>query len=344
VQTNQLAALVWRFYHLLLYSQGIVPLLPLTHNIQRLERVIYYNEISPFAVEWLKRLMYYKVIPFGDIDERSIEEVKASDLKGYTACHFFAGIGVWAYTLDQAGWDQSRQVWTGSCPCQPFSSPGHKKGFKDARHLWPAWFRLIKKCRPDAIFGEQVATKNGLAWLDLVRDDLGLQDYTLGVLGTDACFFGAPHKRSRLYFTALGNAYLGRPLVVPKDTGWPAGNAGAPALADAHLQRLEGPELRGRLVNIEEQSRDRGVGRAAAAGKRPIARRRDSSTATFWDDCEWVKTWDEKAERPIEPGTFPLAYGTPTDMGEVRGYGNAICAPQAQGFIEAVMGVVRDGA
>ena len=70
--------------------------------------------------------------------------------------------------LEWAGWEGP--VWTGSCPCQPFSSAGLRAGSDDPRHLWPAWFRLIRECRPDTVFGEQVP---GADWNGLARRCIG---------------------------------------------------------------------------------------------------------------------------------------------------------------------------
>lgn len=66
----------------------------------------YYNELDPFAAGWLRELIKAGLIVPGDVDERSIEEVAPDDLKGYTQCHFFAGIGVWSYALHRAGWPE----------------------------------------------------------------------------------------------------------------------------------------------------------------------------------------------------------------------------------------------
>ncbi|MEM7730885.1 MAG: DNA cytosine methyltransferase, partial [Pseudomonadota bacterium] len=135
-------------------------------------RGAYYNEIEPFAAEWLRNLIAAGHVAPGDVDERSIEDVQPDDLRGYTQCHFFAGVGVWSYALRQAGWDDYSPVWTGSCPCQPFSAAGKGGGVADERHLWPAFHHLIRECQPPVVFGEQVASKDGLGWLDLVQADL----------------------------------------------------------------------------------------------------------------------------------------------------------------------------
>jgi len=121
-------------------------------------RRAYYNEIEPFAAQWLRNLIAAKLIAPGDVDERSIRDVQPTDLRGYRQCHFFAGIGVWSHALRLAGWPDDREVWTGSCPCQPFSCAGAQLGTSDERHLWPEFFRLIRECRPRTIVGEQVAS------------------------------------------------------------------------------------------------------------------------------------------------------------------------------------------
>jgi DNA (cytosine-5)-methyltransferase 1 len=162
---------------------------------------VYYNENDPNAAAWLRELMFEDLIPWGEVDERSIEDVCGRDLAGYTQCHFFAGIGGWPYALRLAGWGD-RPVWTGSCPCQPFSIAGRGKGFADRKHLWPVWHDLIAECKPPSVFGEQVASKQGLAWLDAVYADLENTGYAVGAADLCAAGVGAPHTRQRLYWTA----------------------------------------------------------------------------------------------------------------------------------------------
>ena len=173
-----------------------------THKSIGGQKWAYYNEIDPYAAEWLRSLIRSGHIADGIVDERSISDVRPDELQEFTQCHFFAGIGVWSYALRSAGWEDDRPVWTGSCPCQPFSGAGNRKGMADKRHLWPHWFHLIEQCRPSTVFGEQVASKDGLGWIDLVQADMEGADYAIGSFDLCSAGFGAPHIRQRLWFVA----------------------------------------------------------------------------------------------------------------------------------------------
>jgi DNA (cytosine-5)-methyltransferase 1 len=270
----------------------------------------YYNEIDPFAAKWLRKLIDAGHIAPGVVDERSIEDVKPSELAGYTQCHFFAGIGVWSYALRQAGWPDDRTVWTGSCPCQPFSAAGKGKGTSDERHLWPAWFHLIEQCKPHTVFGEQVEAAIRFGWLDTVQTDLEGSGYTFGACGAPAAGVGAPHIRARIYFVAHNNnaGLEGREFSKECPLEFPTRESGlvsAPVVNSASKQ-----------VGLPGQSRE--------------------SRESYWSACEWVPCVDGKA-RPIEPGSFPLAHGITNRVGRLRGYGNAIVAPVATAFITAFL-------
>lgn len=165
--------------------------------------MVYYNENDRKKAAWLRRLIELGAIAPGDVDERSIVDVRGADLSGYMQCHWFAGIGIWSYALRLAGWSDDRPVWTASCPCQPFSAAGKRKGKEDARHLWPEFARLIRECKPVVAIGEQVSGKNGRAWIDYVFDDLEANAYTVGAVDSPACGYGAPHIRNRMYWVAV---------------------------------------------------------------------------------------------------------------------------------------------
>lgn len=163
-------------------------------------RPAYYNEIDEYAAQWLRNLIAAGLIPAGDVDTRSIVDVRADDLAGYGQCHFFAGLGGWPLALLMAGWPEDLEVWTGSCPCQPFSAAGKRAGFDDERHLWPEWLRLISQRRPAVLFGEQVA--GATEWVRVVRGDLEAVGYAVGAIPIEATCVGARFGRDRFWIVA----------------------------------------------------------------------------------------------------------------------------------------------
>src|SRR5689334_19635677 len=169
-------------------------------------RMNYYNEFDPKAAAWLRELIKEGLIPNGHVDERSIADVSPDELSGFNQCHFFAGIGGWAEALRLAGWPSDKPVWTGSCPCQPYSvgsvAHGGAKGHSDSRDLWPQFFNLVKECNPSVVFGEQVASAIAWGWWDRAASDLESCDYSAASAVLRADSFGACHQRKRLYWVA----------------------------------------------------------------------------------------------------------------------------------------------
>ena len=381
----------------------------------------YYNEIDPKAAAWLRELIKQGHIADGVVDERSIVDVSPDELRGFTQCHFFAGIGVWSYALRSAGWADDRPVWTGSCPCQPFSSAGRRGGVDDERHLWPHWHHLISQCQPSVVFGEQVASKDGLGWLDLVSTDMEATGYAFGAADLCAAGVGAPHIRQRLFFGAVRLADADSELGFHNNKvrgggkgniaqgsdkqSWGGGACGGLADASGAGQQAEragsvwdgqqleavirgsasglgnadntGSQGHGQSGNVNAASDgatagrhsatagvDGGLANAADAGlsvgrggsrvepgsveqsERLLADGglandgRPSPTNGHWRDADWLFCRDGKW-RPVEPGTFPLAYGAAQRVGRLRGYGNAIVAQAAQTFIKSMMEITE---
>ncbi|EJM3831695.1 DNA cytosine methyltransferase [Salmonella enterica subsp. enterica serovar Kiambu] len=300
----------------------------------------YYNEIDPFAAAWLRNLIDAGCIAPGVVDTRSVEEVTANDLKGFTQCHFFAGIGVWSYALRCAGWPDSRPVWTGSCPCQPFSQSGKRWGFNDPRHLWPTWCQLIKKCAPYVIFGEQVASKDGLTWFDAVQFDLEKAEYAVAVVDLCAAGFGAPHIRQRLFWVADA-AYKQHQECLPgREESHCPQSGRSPAELTGYclpdgLAHTNNDSSKRRLPGREDSPREVINGSAGCGST-------DSGTCPvngYWRDADWLFCRDGKW-RPVKPGLKPLVNGTPGRVGQLRAYGNAIVVPVAEAFIRAYMEAV----
>lgn len=327
----------------------------------------YYNEHDKFAAAWIRELMKAGHIMEGEVDERSIEDVLPIDVAGFIRCHWFAGIAGWDYALRQAGWADDRHVWTGSCPCQPFSSAGEGLGFADERHLWPAFHHLIKECRPPVVFGEQVASKAVDAWIDLVHSDLEAVGYAFGSVPFPSASVGAPHIRDRNFWcgerleypkheherptrrfsegfrntagaseiSRLGNNNKGsqghRGFIELDDAqGWEdASRHGSKASIFGELEHTN--------LSCEYERTSGGKQQICVIGSESVQGSELCSQINgFWRDADWLGCRDGKW-RPVEPGTFPLAHGASARMGRLRGYGNAINAEAAKVFIESYL-------
>ena len=317
----------------------------------------YYNEIEPYAAQWLRNLIAAGHLPEGDVDERSIIDVQPDDLAGYTQCHFFAGLGGWPHALRLAGWPDGRPVWTGSCPCQPFSSAGKARGLGDDRHLWPAFFRLIAARRPAVVLGEQVAAAVGQDWLDGVSSDLESVGYACGAAIVPACSVDAPHKRDRLWFVAdaIGADQRGHAGEPRGPTGAGGGEAWT---ADGHSSGSARGTCGSRHSDRRALANTNGEGRPERdAGTVPRPAGRDPREAsdegygdaprdpcagrvnyTAWTEARWVLGADGKARR-VEPGVRLLADGVPARMAKLRALGNAIVPQVAAEVIGAYMDV-----
>ena len=257
-----------------------------------------YNEIDPFAVQWLRALVAEGHVAPGVVEQTGVEHFRPRHVEHATQAHFFAGIGVWSHALRLAGWPDDRPVWTGSCPCQPFSAAGSREGAVDARHLWPAWFALIRECRPPVIFGEQVASKAGRHWLDAVSADMETLGYAVGSADLCAAGVGAPHVRQRLFWVAI------------TDGGY--SNRGA----DESVRKQE----------------ERTIDRRDSPNHLPDPTW-GADSAILSADGIW-RPWSRSLDDWIPES---LADGPTVRVGRLRGYGNTIVAPRAAKFVRCVM-------
>ena len=323
----------------------------------------YYNDNDAFCIQWQKYLAENLFIPAGKFDDRSIQDVQPDDLAGFKQCHFFAGIGGWSRALELVGWPEDREVWTASCPCQPFSVAGKGRGVADDRHLWPDLYRLINQCRPAIVFGEQVASSDGWDWFATVRSDLEKSNYAVGGAGLCAAGVGAPHIRQRIYWVAVRDSqrfpfpcWEGRESerAIVGDDGGVAhaynGGKGMEPRSNLQLEQRQEDIARtglgrggkdGRVYNpggagLEGHAGDEAgsgePGRDGTETQRPVT----ASTAGDWDGCQFAPCADGKA-RPIKPGILPVAHGVSNRVGLIKGYGNAIVPQVAAAFIEGVM-------
>lgn len=328
----------------------------------------YYNENDPKAAAWLRELINDGHIAPGVVDERSIEDVRPHEIEEFTQCHFFAGIGGWSYALRLAAYPDNQPVWTGSCPCQPFSAAGQGRGSADERHLWPAFAWLISQCQPATIFGEQVASRDGRAWLARVQTDLEGMEYRTAAADLCAAGVGAPHIRQRLFWVADSDSQRREDLrdggkrFTPPGTqragrGFADGVTTGDGLPDT-CNAIRGQEHRPRSGMEGEHTLQRegsensdghpsgspdvdGLSNPANSIGRTGAERSNGtevgdSSGAAWGEFRLVGSIDGKTRR-IKPGLEPLVDGLPGRVGLLRGYGNAIVPQVAQAFIEAYL-------
>ena len=283
----------------------------------------YFNEWDPYAAGWLRNLIAAGFLPAGDVDERSIADVQPGDLAGYTQCHFFAGIGGWGLALRLSGWTDDRPVWTGSCPCQPFSVAGSQRGFDDERHLWPQFRRLIAERQPSVVFGEQVA--GAPDWLCLVRGDLEAMGYAVGAIPLEAASADTDHFRDRYWFVAdhdFERTSEGR----PERGGKLGGPGGAQDFGTRHV--VHDPSLGWGEGWTEHEFRSRGFTAAVAS----------------IDGRQYVECPDGKWRRLPPPRVRWLGNGIPARVAKLRAFGNAIDPRPAAQFIAAYMDTTQEQA
>ena len=328
----------------------------------------YHNEIDGYAAQWTRNLMKKGLIPDGFVDERDIRDVQPMDLWGFTRCHFFSGIAGWACALRLAGVLDDFPLWTGSCPCQPFSVAGQQKGFADERHLWPIWAKLIAQSRPAIVLGEQVA--GAAAWLRLVRGDLEAMGYAVGAIPIEAASAGADHLRDRFWFVAYSESEQARSARQPwqrsdvehdqskrwrtrrpepkirSGQSWLSEPSSTGAMADDDDERLQGRRLQSERTD-QQPARPDGVADTDSSGSEDglrlwLLQRQGLPNAprSFWSqpdaNLDWVIGADGKSRR-VKPGIRLLAYGIPNRASKLRAYGNAIDLRPAAAFIEAAL-------
>jgi len=320
----------------------------------------YYNEHDQKAAAWLRQLINNGDITPGEVDERSIIDVKPDDLLGFDRCHFFAGIGTWDYCLNQAGWGD-RPVWTASLPCQPFSAAGKGLGKDVERHLLPHFLELVRECKPHTIIGEQVEAAIRHGWLDDLQASMEAEGYAVGHCVLGAHSVGAPHIRQRLYWLADSNT-IGREQQPNERSAELFGSA----IQQAY-QWKQSSYIRSTFSGMGDNTYH--DGRSASKIERSDGKELQNCQARTYSTIEpkgtstssslsWIYCRDNKY-RPVKPGIQPLAHGitkgmvyssdpgAPIDANDtqearairLKGYGNAIQAQTAIAFISAYMAI-----
>lgn len=94
----------------------------------------------------------------------------------------------------------------GGHPCQPYSSPGKKKGKEDERDLWPEAYRIIRELKPSWYVGENVDNLTNMAEFEESINNLEKINYKTQSFIISAKSVGAPHRRNRVFIVANSNS------------------------------------------------------------------------------------------------------------------------------------------
>ncbi len=339
----------------------------------------YYNEIDPFAAAWLRNLIDAGCIAPGVVDTRSIEEVTANDLKDSHSAISSPGS---ASGLTPCGAPDGLTVApSGQVPAPASHSASQENA---GNSTTPATCgHMVLPCiavPPSRYLGEQVASKDGLAWFDVVQLNLEEAEYAVAVVNLCAAGIGAPHIRQRLFWVAdatykqhqkrlSGCAESHRPRSgrsPAESTGYCLPHGLAHTNNDSRERRLSGWQdsqrevINGssgcggtdsRLAYADNEQRPLTL---PAKGYEDISRqwnKNSEAIAGFSSDSGTspVNGFWRDADwlfcrdgkwRPVKPGLKPLVNGLAGRVGQVRAYGNAIVAPVAETFIRAYMEAV----
>lgn len=321
-----------------------------------------YNEIDRNACAWLRQLIAMNKITSGNIAETSIHNMPGpwsawlEEPQCFAWVHWFAGIGGWDLALQMAGWPKHKQIWTASCPCQPYSIAGKQKGNSDERDLWPDFFRVVKHFRPTTVVGEQVSSAIRAGWMDRLQKDMEAEGYTVGHIVLGAHSVNAPHQRQRLYWFAttknlVPNADANEhrcPEQFNESREWDSSEPG-------HCPVIDWSDIRNsRLDDFsgERRERRRRIHR--------VSKNARINKAGNWQEWERFVSKSDGKSRPIEPGVAPVVDGLPRGVVpssyrgleidannsaeartmRIRGYGNAIVPQVAATFVRGLMDMI----
>lgn len=96
---------------------------------------------------------------------------------------------------------------TAGFPCQPFSVCGKQKGFQDKRgNSFFEIMRAVDIIKPKVIFIENVANltehEHGRTF-NIIHNEIAVRDYCIRYRVVDACNYGIPQHRTRIYLIAF---------------------------------------------------------------------------------------------------------------------------------------------
>lgn len=226
----------------------------------------------------------------------------------------------------------------------------------------PHFLELVRQCKPDTIFGEQVegAIKHG--WLDDLQTNMEAEGYAVGHCVLGAHSVGAAHIRQRLYWVAHSGCkgsseQLGRRdelqgLAETSMAGGWMGNTEHDGRIASEIKRSDGSSVQYSAARSNGTGEPEGASASAAPIPGHIGMayseheqhegrvsrcRKESSKNGKWSaseftglgEVDWIYCRDNKY-RPIKPGIKPLVNGIARGMVYSSDSGEQINASETQ--------------
>ncbi len=226
--------------------------------------MIYYNDFDQKCCALLRYQVEQGSLPFGYVDERSITDVKAEEIKQYRQVHLFAGIGAFPLGFKLAGLPDDLFIYTGGFPCQDLSVAGQRKGLAGSRSgLWFEFHRLIASNRPDWVIIENVpgllSSNAGRDFAIVIGGLTGIVPtvpkggwgnagvakgpiYTVAYRVLDSQFYGVPQRRRRVFIVASLRKFAPQEVLFERESSpWdtPPSREAGPGVAQAAIRRAQ---------------------------------------------------------------------------------------------------------
>lgn len=162
---------------------------------------LFSSEIDEYCIESIKANYEPQIIfgdkegefPNGDITDRDIEDIPYVDIY---VCGF---------------------------PCQPFSSNGHRRGFKDKRsNVFFECINVIDNIKPKIFILENVkaitSNNNGKTWKIIMKEIKYLEeDYNIYIDIFNTKDYGIPQNRERLFIIGINKNFQKRHFTIPQN-------------------------------------------------------------------------------------------------------------------------------
>ena len=288
---------------------------------------VYYNDNEEYCCRVLRARIADGRLPEGTVDNRSISDVPAREIKKYRQVHLFAGIGGFPLALQMANFGRSRSILSAGFPCQDISTAGRGAGLAGKQSgLWWETRAAISVVRPEVVFLENVSALL-VRGLEVVLGSLAPLGYRLEWHCVPARYVGAPHQRDRIWIVGVRDV---------ADTSGPSSRMEAHSSGGQERQSAgtRKPEVLrqedGEIGGEGSGASDKDVADTEVPGKRPrlckgkptAKRGRRSGNIGGEGEPNW----------PTEPAICRVAHGVPHRVARLKCLGNAI-VPQCAAYV-----------